>query len=306
MYTILVPLDGSPWAEVAGTVAATLGKRMGARLRLLTVHRPHAPAPAMFGAARARSFEEDEVKSHELLRGSLERMQERIRAESGLVVDAAILEGVPATVIAAEAETGADLVVLATHGHGGASRYWLGSVTDALVRRLEVPILVVRPPAQGALEPAIHRRVVIPLDGTRETERILDTALTVLGTEGVAYTLLRICMPLHPMLMAVASRAEIDRDTAAERATASRYLEGLAAGLRARGADVRCDVRFSLQAAPAILAAVKEHDATLVALATHGRGPIGRLMLGNVGDKVLRGAAVPVLLQRVTEPPISR
>jgi nucleotide-binding universal stress UspA family protein len=259
----------------------------------------------MFGTARARSFEEDEVKSHELLRGHLECMQERVRAQSGLDVDIRLLEGVPAVVIAAEAEVGADLVVLASHGQGGASRYWLGSVTDTLVRRLDVPILVVRPPAQGALEPAIHRRVVIPLDGTPETERILDTAIAVLGTEGVEYTLLRVCMPLHPVLMAVATRAEIDRDTAEERAIASRYLEGLAAGLRARGADVRCEVRFSLYAAPEILAAVKERDATLVALATHGRGPIGRFMLGSVGDKVLRGASVPVLLRRVSEAPVT-
>lgn len=301
MYTILVPLDGSPFADIAGTAAATLGKRMGARLRLLAVHRPHAQPPAMFGTARARSFEEDEVKSHELLRGHLEQVHERIRAQSGLDVDARLLEGVPVAVIVAEAEAGTDLVALTSHGQGGASRYWLGSVTDALVRRLDVPILVVRPPAQGALEPAIHRRVVIPLDGTPETERILDTAIALLGTEGVEYTLLRVCMPLHPVLMAVATRAEIDRDTAEERAIASRYLEGLAAGLRARGANVRCEVRFSLYAAPEILAAVKERDATLVALATHGRGPIGRFMLGSVGDKVLRGAPVPVLIQRVSE-----
>jgi nucleotide-binding universal stress UspA family protein len=41
-----------------------------------------------------------------------------------------------------------------------------------------------------------------------------------------------------------------------------------------------------------------EHPVDLVAMATHGRSGVARMLLGSVADKVTRGAGVPVLLRR--------
>ena len=44
-----------------------------------------------------------------------------------------------------------DLVVMSTHGRGPLSRFWLGSVADELVRRMPVPVLLVRPKEEAPM-----------------------------------------------------------------------------------------------------------------------------------------------------------
>jgi nucleotide-binding universal stress UspA family protein len=51
--------------------------------------------------------------------------------------------------------------------------------------------------------------------------------------------------------------------------------------------------------ARAIVECAVEQAVDMIAIATHGRGPIGRFMLGSVADKVVRTASRPVLLVRV-------
>ncbi len=50
--------------------------------------------------------------------------------------------------------------------------------------------------------------------------------------------------------------------------------------------------------AAAILEAARAARADLIAMTTHGYGGVRRLLLGSTADKVLRGAVIPVLLQR--------
>jgi nucleotide-binding universal stress UspA family protein len=52
--------------------------------------------------------------------------------------------------------------------------------------------------------------------------------------------------------------------------------------------------------ARAILEYARDHGMDLIAVATHGRGAGGRLLVGSVADKVLRGASIPVLIHRPT------
>jgi hypothetical protein len=54
-------------------------------------------------------------------------------------------------------------VVMTTHGHSGINRLWLGSVADRLVRRVKVPVLLLRPKV-GALQTEF-RHTVVALDG---------------------------------------------------------------------------------------------------------------------------------------------
>ena len=66
-------------------------------------------------------------------------------------------------------------MVLATHGRGAISRLWLGSVSDALVRRLTVPVLLIRPTEGTAVLPAERfRKVFVALDGSTESESAMS------------------------------------------------------------------------------------------------------------------------------------
>ena len=69
-------------------------------------------------------------------------------------------------------------------------------------------------------------------------------------------------------------------------------------GLERQGIDVETKTLLGVHPAPAILRYAEGHGVNLIAVATHGRGGLPRLVLGSVADKVLRAATVPVLVVR--------
>ena len=93
--------------------------------------------------------------------------------------------------------TGIDLVIMTVVGAGPWTRLWLGSVADELVRRLPMPLLLLRPqeptPALG-IEPAF-RHILIPLDGSDAAEQILEPAVALGKLMQAEYTLLRVAKP---------------------------------------------------------------------------------------------------------------
>ena len=83
-----------------------------------------------------------------------------------------------------------------------------------------------------------------------------------------------------------------------EKATAGAYLEKIAQQLKSQGHRAETRVIVNEQAAIALLDVAKEVRADAIALCTHGRRGLSRLFLGSVADKILRGASVPMLVQR--------
>jgi nucleotide-binding universal stress UspA family protein len=78
---------------------------------------------------------------------------------------------------------------------------------------------------------------------------------------------------------------------------ASEYLEAAAARLQRRGLSVAWE-QHEGAAADVVLDQARAHHADLIAMTTHGRGGLGRLVFGSVADTVLRRAPCPVLLVR--------
>jgi nucleotide-binding universal stress UspA family protein len=84
------------------------------------------------------------------------------------------------------------------------------------------------------------------------------------------------------------------------RADAEEYLASIATTLRGRGVRVTTHVRIG-DAVDEILAGARESEADLIAMTTHGRGGLGRLLFGSIAEAVLRQAEVPVFLMRQTK-----
>jgi nucleotide-binding universal stress UspA family protein len=101
------------------------------------------------------------------------------------------------------------------------------------------------------------------------------------------------------LLTGVVSAELVEADAETQREFALDDLVPVEHLLREHGADVRGVAQLHDSPAEAILACAAETGADLIALATHGRGPVGRLLLGSVSDKVLRAAPVPVLIRHV-------
>jgi nucleotide-binding universal stress UspA family protein len=94
----------------------------------------------------------------------LETVAEAARGTHGLAVTPALLAGPAAGALAEHIRArDIDLVVMTTHGRGGLSRWWLGSVTDRLLRRTSAPVLLLHP--RESPQPTEFRRILVALDG---------------------------------------------------------------------------------------------------------------------------------------------
>src|SRR5262249_22151275 len=193
--SLLVPLDGSPFAEQALPLALSLARRAKATVHLARVH---IPADLILPEGVVLPDADPTVRAGE--QKYLEGVSRRLAAETGLAVTATLLDGpVPESLGERAEAAGAALVVLTTHGRGTLGRFWLGSVADALVRHLSMPALLVRP-GEGAAAGAdpTPKHVLVPLDGSPLAEQILGPAAELARLTGAAVTLLRVVPPVAP------------------------------------------------------------------------------------------------------------
>ena len=146
---LLVPLDGSHFAEEALPVATELADTLGGELILLrAVARPDVPLgpDALMSPLLKWELDKERGESEDYLQQLAGRF-----AQEGRTVQTAVRVGRPdmgmaAAVIEATArEHGAALVVMASHRHTGVERLLLGSVADATVRHGTLPVLLVHP-----------------------------------------------------------------------------------------------------------------------------------------------------------------
>lgn len=318
---ILVPLDGSAFAESALPLAVAIARGAGATLELVSVVElmPTLTAGAETGNVTMQPTVGVALAAPPDLRDRAQRdraaylgeVTDRIGEAAGAVVESAVMDGDPSSALLNRAATGAiDLVVMSTHGRGPVQRAWLGSVADRLSRRLHVPLILIRPdesgngaterPAPTPVGSVKVRRVLVTLDGSDLAEVVLGPAAEVARALGAPLSLLRVAgVRLYvgsPYLPHGAE--EYNRQLEAERAEAEAYLRDVAASLTERGVDVEGHRVLQGPAATTILEAAQAETEGLIAMATHGRGGFQRLLLGSVSDKVVRGATAPVLLVR--------
>jgi nucleotide-binding universal stress UspA family protein len=302
MYrTILVPLDGSTFSEHALPLALHIAQRAGAVLQAIHVHVP-------IGSAYAGSELASDLRLDSLVRerehAYLDYVAKRLACVSLDRMSTALLDGSVADTVREHAvATGTDLIVMTTHGRGPLSRFWLGGVADRIIRHVPMPVLLVRPQDSVpdlSCKPLLQR-VLIPLDGSELAEQILEPALELGGLMQAEYLLLRVVEPVPVLGYDISGFAMEDAEKPMLRQLedeAQIYLERVAERLRDRSLHVQTKVLVQPSVAGAILNEARAHASNLIALATHGRGGLARLLLGSVADKVLRGAATPVLVYR--------
>ena len=145
----------------------------------------------------------------------------------------------------------------------------------------------------------MYKRALVPFDGSMVAEAIVPFILEIAGPLDMEVALLRVIVPT-PGISVESGGPLVADDVEKSRATAEEYLAYVAGGLRARGVRVATQVRFG-NAVAEILAGAGEAEADLIAMTTHGRGGLGRLLFGSVAEAVLRRAEIPVFLMRQTK-----
>lgn len=150
-------------------------------------------------------------------------------------------------------------------------------------------------------------KILVPLDGSDLAENVLPVVEELAEKLSAKVILLQAVTPSTQALREAAPGAitspELSVDVArrrveAETGAAERYLESVRQRLADKGLTASTSVAEGAPA-PAILQSAKDNDASLIALATHGRGGLARAVMGSVADAVVRNAAAPVLLVRV-------
>lgn len=298
---VVVSLDGSPFAETALPVAARLARMAGARLRLLMVHEP---AMALVPAADIPVTvgpDEPALKAEETT--YLAGAAAGLGMVGGAAVEYTLLEGLAGPALVTELERQPpDLMVMATHGRGPISRFWLGSVADHLIRHTTTPVLLLHP-RDGDPVPAGENRlekIVVALDRSDEAEAILEPLVALAGLTQAHLTLIHVVEPVLGVSGAVPPYpVAVPQDTLeALRADAQRYLDRIAERIREKGVGVATRVVVGLGVAGTILSQVDQGHFDLVAMTTHGATGFRRLLVGSVADKVIRGSNRPVLVLR--------
>jgi nucleotide-binding universal stress UspA family protein len=281
--SILVPVDGSPLAEAAIPTALAIAERARSKLQLVMVYADSFPPQPI---APAKQYLEDLARC--------------VRQQLGDSVSAVLLEGpVGSSLVKHACKTGPDLVVMTTHGRGGLERAWLGSVADQLIRTAGIPMLIVRPRDDGTVPVFEPSEILVPLDGSPLAERALRPAVALARLWDAEVSLLQIIQPLPPdgepaWPLPAGYDTELTRISCE---SASEYLSVQAEHLRRTG--IRASgvaMTGTAGVAQTLVEVATPTRVGLLAMATHGRGGLRRIVLGSVTDKVVRGAQVPVLV----------
>jgi nucleotide-binding universal stress UspA family protein len=152
----------------------------------------------------------------------------------------------------------------------------------------------------------VNQHILVPLDGSARAEAVLPHAERFARLSGSALTLLHVATELErsqTLFWVATAPAELRQqwERAALTETHS-YLAALAGRLQASGLSVRTEVLAAEDAAEAIVAVARaDPELLLVAMATHGRGGLGRWVVGSVAAQVVRAAPKPMLLVRACE-----
>lgn len=150
----------------------------------------------------------------------------------------------------------------------------------------------------------MYKCALVPLDGSSVAEAIIPFILDIAGPLDIEVVLLRVVEPIAPMVIEGSRHVEVE-DVEARRTDAEEYLAPVAVELRNKGVRVESRVRRG-STTEEIVAAARETGADLIAMSTHGRGGLGRLMFGSVAQAVLGHVDMPVLLMRATEAQVAR
>jgi len=295
---ILVPLDGSELAEVALPYAEELAGRLGSEVILLHVCES---AEAQYHHMHQLYIQKMVAATKRGAKKYLEKPDDK-----AITVRSAILDGHPAERIVDFAdEQSVDLIVIATHGWSGIRRWVLGSVADKVVRATKRPVALIR--AKGVhhhqLERGTMNKIVVPLDGSKESEAVIPYAEDLASRLKGELTLLHVVPPASPVYAIPGETAQLPY-TQAEvellKADAGSYLEKIANALKDKRIKVKFEIRVGNTGHEIIKLADEVHS-DFVAMSTHGWSGVTRWALGSTADKVLNGGNTPLLLVRSPE-----
>jgi nucleotide-binding universal stress UspA family protein len=188
---------------------------------------------------------------------------------------------------------------MSTHARTGFNRTRFGSIGDAVVRHATVPVLLVRPTAENAAAEVspVFRRIMVGLDGSMLSEQILGPVAELARLFDARVHLVHVTVPPGDQTFSRVIRTSDDRLIRVE-LTPDQYLAHVAKLWTGEIGSPMLEVRRAPAPLHGIVESAIENEVDLIAMATHGRAGLKRILLGSTAGDVLANAGLPVLLFR--------
>jgi len=316
---ILVPLDGSNGSERAIPVAARIARASGGSILFIRVVLPPAEVGTFGAGLRGTIAMKPAIEASEKeLAGAASYLAAIIAAYAdelaGIETEMDVAAGAASPIIFSTAHyEHVDLVVMCSHGETGLKRWVLGSVAQQAVRHSPVPVLVLN--EHGMVPPVLYAahslRILVPLDGSALAEAAVEPAAQLIAALAAPahceLHLLRV-VDLPSAYGRMKSQAHISDNMQEEaRKEAGTYVQAMAERLRettfaAFKLNITWSVAVNSDVAGTIIKQAEQTESSdgydVIAIATHGRGGLKRLVMGSVTEHLLGATRLPLLIVR--------
>jgi nucleotide-binding universal stress UspA family protein len=273
---VVAGVEGSEDARLAVDLAAWEADRRHVPLRLVCGFQP----VQVYGMVAVGYDLEVQVRE---LRDMLSKEAARITQRyPDLTVATEVIRGLPSGVLVDESAS-ASLVVVGSRGLGGFATLLAGSVSAQVAAHAKAPVIVVRPPA--AHLPGAGP-VVVGVDGSTGSAAAVEFAFEEAAARGTGL--------IAVYAWGILPKGAGDDDPFQEQQAAETALAEALAGWQDKYPDVHVQRRAIHSLVPVHTILDESQDASLIVVGPRGRGGFAGLLLGSVGDELVRHASAPV------------
>ena len=269
---ILVPVDFSDLSALGLRYADALAKCSGARLSALFANplRPPVYVAQSRIAELEKQFQAARLEAEEYLRDFIAKTLPERTDVTPEVIDAMPVEAI----VRESARLQPDMVVMGTHGQGGANRLMMGSVAERLIRSSAIPVLTVRGDAPPSTGPVPIGSILCPVNDTPFARKALHYAVRMARCFGARLTLMHV-----------------------EEPSGMRAIPDIGAWMPAslRGQTEFAELTRRGEAAREVIAAASELKADVLVLGAHHQSFMDSSTLGATTVRILRHAPCAVL-----------
>jgi nucleotide-binding universal stress UspA family protein len=295
---ILIPVDGSKYSRAAVDFVASRSTLVGANpdVEVLNVQLA-IPVAAVRGAGRAAVSTYYEMESEQALKPARTRLQ-----KAGLKPTVRMVVGHPATEIAAAAaKSGADMIVMGSHGRSALKGLLFGSVTNAVLAQTTVPALILRAREKP---PADSMQVGIAVDGSkygRAAARFVLKHRKLFGAKP-SFALIHVANDfagaLMPDMAGIALPAYTAEDIQAMQKRAFEAAVGPVRKLFEKARVGATEVCLAGNPGDELAAFARKRKLDVLVMGSHGYGAFKAAVMGSVATRVAASSDVPLLLVR--------
>lgn len=279
---ILVPVDFSTQSESVIRYALSWATVENGSVQVLYVNEltslPFGSSSYPFGVV---TFPELENEINDWAKDEYAKLLKEFSKEDTAKLSLKIMNGKAADTISAHAtENKFDVIIMATHSHNLVEKFFLGSTMERVIRITQTPVVVLREPSSSPAFPPKH--ILATTDYSKESFYLFEPLLALCGKVKAPVTLLAVDS------LEASYLGELNEDD--KRNIDSGFSEK---GVKADWVKIR-----STDAVEGILDFIQTTKPDLIAMTTHGRSGLSKILLGSTTESIIRQIRIPVLVIR--------